>query len=99
MPPSLSCWSFTFPQDIFRPFVGFREVRLVSKEARHPGGDPILLCFVDFETASQAAIAMDALQGYKFDEHDRNSPHLRLQFARFTGPRGGSGPGGGRVRR
>ncbi|BAS95935.1 RNA-binding protein 1 [Oryza sativa Japonica Group] len=84
---------------IFRPFVGFREVRLVSKEARHPGGDPILLCFVDFETASQAAIAMDALQGYKFDEHDRNSPHLRLQFARFTGPRGGSGPGGGRVRR
>uniref|UniRef100_J3MAW5 RRM domain-containing protein n=2 Tax=Oryza brachyantha TaxID=4533 RepID=J3MAW5_ORYBR len=84
---------------IFRPFVGFREVRLVNKEARHPGGDPVLLCFVDFETATQAAIAMDALQGYKFDEHDRNSPHLRLQYARFTGPRGGSGPGGGRVRR
>jgi hypothetical protein len=42
------------------------------------------------------------LQVYKFDEHDRNSPHLRLQFARFTGPRGQSGPGGGgggRVRR
>jgi hypothetical protein len=42
------------------------------------------------------------LQVYKFDEHDRNLPHLRLQFARFTGPRGQSGPGGGgggRVRR
>ncbi|KAL5224317.1 hypothetical protein ABZP36_010956 [Zizania latifolia] len=84
---------------IFRPFVGFREVRLVNKEPRHPGGEPVLLCFVDFENATQSAIAMEALQGYKFDEHDRNSPHLRLQFARFTGPRGASGPGGGRVRR
>ncbi|CAM0912530.1 unnamed protein product [Alopecurus aequalis] len=85
---------------IFRPFVGFQEVRLVNKEPRHPGGDPIVLCFVDFANAAQAAVAMEALQGYKFDEHDRNSPHLRLQFARFTGPRGQSGPvGGGRIRR
>ncbi|KAK3128217.1 hypothetical protein QOZ80_6BG0458560 [Eleusine coracana subsp. coracana] len=83
---------------IFRPFVGFREVRLVNKEPKHPGGDPICLCFVDFADAAQAAIALEALQGYKFDEHDRNSPHLRLQFARFTGPRGNSGPGGARVR-
>ena len=37
--------------------------------------------------------------GYKFDEHDRNSSNLRLQFARFTGPRGNSGPGGPRGRR
>ncbi|KQK19651.1 nuclear speckle RNA-binding protein A [Brachypodium distachyon] len=86
---------------IFRPFVGFKEVRLVTKEPRHPGGDPIVLCFVDFTNAAQAAVAMEALQGYKFDEHDRTSPHLRLQFARFTGPRGQSGPGGGggRIRR
>jgi len=52
-----------FPPDIFRPFVGFREVRLVNKEPKHPGGDPIVLCFVDFAEATQAAIAMDALQG------------------------------------
>ncbi|CAL5050579.1 unnamed protein product [Urochloa decumbens] len=84
---------------IFRPFVGFREVRLVNKEPKHPGGDPIVLCFVDFAEATQAAIAMDALQGYKFDEHDRNSSNLRLQYARFTGPRGNSGPGGPRGRR
>jgi len=84
---------------IFRPFVGFREVRLVNKEPKHPGGDPIVLCFVDFAEATQAAIAMDALQGYKFDEHDRNSSNLRLQYARFTGPRGHSGPGGPRGRR
>ncbi|CAD6337914.1 unnamed protein product [Miscanthus lutarioriparius] len=79
----------SLPPDIFRPFVGFRE----------PGGDPIVLCFVDFAEPTQSAIAMEALQGYKFDEHDRNSPNLRLQFARFTGPRGNSGPGGGRGRR
>ncbi|KAI3981808.1 hypothetical protein MKX01_027793 [Papaver californicum] len=32
---------------VFRPFVGFKEVRLVSKESRHSGGDPLVLCFVD----------------------------------------------------
>ncbi|TVT98093.1 hypothetical protein EJB05_46576 [Eragrostis curvula] len=51
------------PPDIFRPFVGFREVRLVNKEPKHPGGDPICLCFVDFADAAQAAIALEALQG------------------------------------
>ncbi|PON72014.1 U1 small nuclear ribonucleoprotein A/U2 small nuclear ribonucleoprotein B'' [Parasponia andersonii] len=58
---------------IFRPFVGYKEVRLVSKESRHPGGDPLVLCFVDFLSPAHAATAMDALQGYKFDEHDRDS--------------------------
>ncbi|XP_043716885.1 RNA-binding protein 1-like [Telopea speciosissima] len=77
---------------IFRPFVGFREVRLVSKESRHPGGEPLVLCFVDFSTPAQAATALDALQGYKFDEHDRDSANLRLQFARYPGPRSGGGP-------
>ncbi|KAI9156252.1 hypothetical protein LWI28_002997 [Acer negundo] len=57
---------------IFRPFVGYKEVRLVSKESRHPGGDPLILCFVDFVSPAHAATALDALQGYKFDEHDRD---------------------------
>ncbi|XP_050149860.1 nuclear speckle RNA-binding protein A-like isoform X1 [Malus sylvestris] len=48
---------------IFRPFVGYKEVRLVSKESRHPGGDPLILCFVDFLSPAHAATAMDALQG------------------------------------
>ncbi|XP_042431837.1 protein MATERNALLY EXPRESSED GENE 5-like isoform X3 [Zingiber officinale] len=80
---------------IFRPFVGFREVRLVNKESRHPDGEPLILCFVDFATPAQAAISLEALQGYKFDENDRDSANLRLQFARFPGPR----PGGPRGRR
>ncbi|EEF46575.1 RNA-binding protein 2 isoform X2 [Ricinus communis] len=81
---------------IFRPFVGYKEVRLVSKESRRPGGDPLVLCFVDFLSPAHAATAMDALQGYKFDEHDRDSVHLRLQFARYPGARSGGGHRGKR---
>ncbi|CAA0810166.1 Unknown protein [Striga hermonthica] len=81
---------------IFRPFVGYKEVRLVTKESRHSGGDPLVLCFVDFLSPAHAATAMDALQGYKFDEHDRDSAILRLQFARYPGARSGSGNRGKR---
>ncbi|GMJ14978.1 hypothetical protein like AT1G21320 [Hibiscus trionum] len=81
---------------IFRPFVGYKEVRLVTKEPRYPGGDPIKLCFVDFETPSHAATSMDALQGYIFDEHDHDSVKLRLQFARYPGARSGGGHRGKR---
>lgn len=81
---------------IFRPFVGYKEVRLVTKESRHSGGDPLVLCFVDFESPAEAATAKDALQGYKFDEHDRDSVSLRLQFARYPGARSGGGHRGRR---
>ncbi|PRQ60494.1 putative nucleotide-binding alpha-beta plait domain-containing protein [Rosa chinensis] len=81
---------------IFRPFVGYKEVRLVSKESRHPGGEPLVLCFVDFMSPAHAATAMDALQGYTFDEHDRDSVNLRLQFARYPGARSGGGHRGKR---
>jgi RNA recognition motif-containing protein len=81
---------------IFRPFVGYKEVRLVTKEPRHSGDDPLVLCFVDFVSPAHAATAMDALQGYKFDEHDRDSSSLRLQFARHPGARSGGGSRGKR---
>ncbi|KAG6673951.1 hypothetical protein I3842_15G017000, partial [Carya illinoinensis] len=81
---------------IFRPFVGYKEVRLVSKESKHRGGDPLILCFVDFANAACAATAMSALQGYKMDDDDPESNYLRLQFSRFPGPRTGSGSRGKR---
>ncbi|KAL2324611.1 hypothetical protein Fmac_023669 [Flemingia macrophylla] len=81
---------------IFRPFVGYREVRLVSKESKHRGGDPLILCFVDFANPACAATALSALQGYKVDELNPESSHLRLQFSRFPGPRSGPGPRGKR---
>eukprot|EP00850_Spirogloea_muscicola_P023873 SM000398S15215 [mRNA] locus=s398:19300:20975:- [translate_table: standard] len=81
---------------IFRPFIGYKEVRLVLKDARRGGvGDKIALCFVEFEDAACASTALEALQGkfqksagYRFDEEDPRSPVLRLTFARKPGPRG-----------
>ncbi|XP_023515368.1 RNA-binding protein 2-like [Cucurbita pepo subsp. pepo] len=81
---------------IFRPFVGYKELRLVSKESKHRGGDPLILCFVDFANAACAATAMSALQGYKMDEQDPDSNYLRLQFSRHPGPRSGTGGSGGK---
>ncbi|XP_073306576.1 RNA-binding protein 1-like [Primulina huaijiensis] len=74
---------------IFRPFVGYKEVRLVNKGSRHTGGDPLVFCFVDFQSPAHAATAMDSLKGYLFDEFDYDSGHLRLQFARHPGARSG----------
>uniref|UniRef100_J3MZE4 RRM domain-containing protein n=2 Tax=Oryza brachyantha TaxID=4533 RepID=J3MZE4_ORYBR len=77
---------------IFRPFSGFREVRLVNKESRHAGRYN-LLCFVDFATPSEARSALETLQGYKFDEHDHQSSNLRIELSLsrtrpIGGPRG-----------
>ncbi|KAI3852738.1 hypothetical protein MKX03_002299 [Papaver bracteatum] len=43
--------------------LGFKEVRLMSKESRHSGGDPLVMCFVDFINHVQAGTALGALQG------------------------------------
>lgn len=82
---------------IFRPFRGFKEVRLVnkSKEAKKSDGGKggeeasvvVVLCFVEFDNPECAATAMEALQGYRFDENDRDSPSLKLQFSRFSNAR------------
>ncbi|XP_002990011.2 RNA-binding protein 1 [Selaginella moellendorffii] len=73
---------------IFRPFIGFKEVRVVHKDAKRAVGEKIVLCFVEFADPRCAATALEALQGYKFDENDPDSYVLRLTFARYPGPRG-----------
>ncbi|KAH8971786.1 hypothetical protein BDL97_02G160600 [Sphagnum fallax] len=93
LPPDASSTLFVdgLPQDctrreaahIFRPFIGFKEVRLVHKDAKR-----VVLCFVEFADPRCAATALEALQGYKFDETDHDSYALRLTFARHPGPRG-----------
>ncbi|KAJ4879601.1 nucleotide binding [Raphanus sativus] len=74
---------------IFRPFPGYKEVRLVTKDSKHRNGDRIILCFVDFENPACAATARNALQGYRMDEEERDSKILRIQFSRNPGPRPG----------
>lgn len=74
---------------IFRPFVGYREVRLVTKDSKHRNGDPVVLCFVDFTNPACAATALSTLQGYRMDENDPDSKFLRLQFSRKPSSRPG----------
>ncbi|KAL0340439.1 UNVERIFIED_CONTAM: protein MATERNALLY EXPRESSED5, partial [Sesamum radiatum] len=38
---------------IFRPFVGYMDLRLVKREARQPGGQPVVLNSLDFFTPVQ----------------------------------------------
>lgn len=97
LPPDASSTLYVegFPPDctkrevahIFRPFVGYKEVRRVTKDSKHRGGDPVVICFVDFESPACAATAMSALQGYRMDELDPDSKYLRLQFSRNPGGR------------
>ncbi|KAG5558247.1 hypothetical protein RHGRI_008247 [Rhododendron griersonianum] len=44
----------------------------------HRGGDPFILCFMDFTNPAYAATTLSALQGYKINEHDGDSTCLRL---------------------
>ncbi|KAF3446071.1 hypothetical protein FNV43_RR11250 [Rhamnella rubrinervis] len=68
---------------LFRPFIGFREIKVVHKGPRHSGDKAMVLCFVEFVDEKCALTAMEALQGYKFDNKKPDSPVLRIQFAHF----------------
>lgn len=68
---------------LFRPFIGFQEIRVVHKEARRSGDEAYVLCFVEFNDSKCALTAMEALQGYKFDDKKPDAPVLRIQFAKF----------------
>jgi len=62
---------------IFRVFPGFQEVRLIKKEAK--SGRKFYFCFVDFENPLQATIALQTLQGYRFDKNDKAG--LKISYA------------------
>ncbi|KAF0910782.1 hypothetical protein E2562_004757 [Oryza meyeriana var. granulata] len=68
---------------LFRPFVGFKDIRLVHKEPRHSGDRAYVLCFVEFSDAKCALTAMEALQEYRFDERKPDAPVLKMKFVRF----------------
>ncbi|KAM1012866.1 hypothetical protein ACFX13_043645 [Malus domestica] len=68
---------------IFRPFVGFKDIRVVHKEPRRSGDKAMVLCFVEFADPKCALTAMEALQGYKFDNKKPESPALKIHFAHF----------------
>ncbi|KAK9699719.1 hypothetical protein RND81_08G191700 [Saponaria officinalis] len=68
---------------IFRPFIGFKDIKVIHKEPRRSGDKATVLCFVEFNDPKCALTAMDALQGYKFDDKKPETSTLRLHFAHF----------------
>ncbi|KAM3128926.1 hypothetical protein pb186bvf_018983 [Paramecium bursaria] len=60
-----------------KPFPGYERVRLIKKQTQK--GREYFLCFVDFEDAQYAAIAMQTIQGYHFDKSDKVG--LKISFA------------------
>ncbi|KAK9946241.1 hypothetical protein M0R45_011716 [Rubus argutus] len=68
---------------LFRPFIGFKEIKVVHKEPRRSGDKAMVLCFVEFADPDCALTAMEALQGYKFDDKKPDSLPLRIHFAHF----------------
>ncbi|KAL8130472.1 hypothetical protein V2J09_019627 [Rumex salicifolius] len=68
---------------LFRPFIGFKDIRVVHKEPRRTGDKAAVLCFVEFDNPSCARTAMEALQGYHFDHKKADSPVLKIHFAQF----------------
>lgn len=54
--------------DIFRPFKGYKSVRLIPREIGP--NEKVILCFADFENAFQTTLVINTLQGYRFDKDD-----------------------------
>ena len=63
---------------MFRPFPGFQCIRLIKKTTM--SGRDYLLCFVDFENVLQSTIALNTLQDYRFDKHDKSA--LKISYAK-----------------
>ena len=54
--------------DIFRPFKGYKSVRLIPRDKGYEG--KVLFCFADFENPMQTTVVINTLQGYRFDKDD-----------------------------
>jgi len=65
---------------IFRPFKGFKAVRLITRTKNGDKLDKTVLCFADFESSLQTTIVINTLQGYRFNKDD----HKGLSFSYAT---------------
>ncbi len=61
--------------DIFRPFAGYKAVRLIPRDTKT--GGKVFFCFADFENTTQTTMVINTLQGYRFDKEDV----IGLQFS------------------
>lgn len=78
---------------IYFIFVGFARItRLCCSFALYD--NPLI--FGKISSGPRCEVVTTRFAGYVFDENDRDSSILRLQFARFPGPRSSGGPRGRR---
>ncbi|XP_022977140.1 protein MATERNALLY EXPRESSED GENE 5-like isoform X2 [Cucurbita maxima] len=69
---------------LFRPFIGYEDIRVVHKEPRRRGDKATVLCFVEFSEARYAQAAMEALQvfdvGRDEPREESNSPFPKIKI-------------------
>ncbi len=58
---------------IFRPFPGFKSVRLITRDK---SGEKSVICFADFDDILQSTVCINTLQGYRFDKNDLVGLHF-----------------------
>lgn len=58
---------------IFRPFPGFKSVRIITRDK---AGEKSVICFADFDDILQSTICINTLQGYRFDKNDLVGLHF-----------------------
>lgn len=58
---------------VFRPFPGFKSVRLITRDK---GGEKSVICFADFDDILQSTVCINTLQGYRFDKNDLVGLHF-----------------------
>ncbi|XP_059455759.1 RNA-binding protein 2-like isoform X1 [Corylus avellana] len=68
---------------LFRPFIGYKDIKVIHREPRRSGDKAKVLCFVEFADSKCALTALEAIQGYKFDDKKPDSSALSIQFAHF----------------
>jgi RNA recognition motif-containing protein len=65
---------------VFRPFPGFKSVRLITRDKK---GEKSVLCFADFEDITQSTICINTLQGYRFDKNDLVGLHFSYGISKY----------------
>jgi len=82
---------------IFRRFEGqgYQSLRMVARESSKTPGRNLHLCFVEFDNAHQATIAMRQLQGYRLDKNS-TEPGVKIVYAKTRAARGAARPASSR---
>jgi len=68
---------------IFRRFdgQGYQSLRLIARDSQKAIGTKLFLCFVEFDNAHQATVAMQQLQGYRIDK-TADAPGIKISYSR-----------------